>query len=144
MAYKKGRDFLLYVESATTADNFIKIGACRNLTWTATNGEVDVSNKDSAGNRELLEGVFGLAVNVSANGVYSDSDTVMESIRASFKAGTHREYVVVLPDTSANYLRCTAQITQLEFVGADQEITYSLTLAGTGGYTDTTTSVTLL
>lgn len=144
MSYKKGRDFLIYVESATTADTFLKIGACRELTWSLSNGEVDITNKDSAGNRELLEGAFNLAVSISASGVYNDTGTVMEEVRGYAKAGTHKEYIVVLPDTNNNLLRCTAQITSLEFSGADGEISYSIALSGTNGYTDTTTGATLV
>jgi TP901-1 family phage major tail protein len=143
MAYRKGRDFLLYAESTTTASTFIKVGGCRELTWSASNGEVDVTNKDSAGNRELLEGKFNMAINITANGVYSDTDTVSEELRTTFAAGSSREFVCTLPDTNTTYLRCDAIITSFELSGADGEITYNIGLSGTGGFTALTTSVTL-
>ena len=143
MAYRKGRDFLIYAESTTTASTFIKIGGCRELTWTASNGEVDVTNKDSAGNRELLEGKFNQAVNITASGVYSDSDATSEELRTTFAAGSFREYVCTLPDSSTTFLRCEGMITSLEFSGADGEISYNIAIRGTGGFTQTTTNVTL-
>lgn len=143
MAKRKGRDFLLYAESTTTASTFIKVGGCRELTWTANNGEVDVTNKDSNGYRELLEGNFNTTVNITANGVYDDTGTTLEELRTTFLAGSFREYVCTLPDTSTVYLRCEGLITNFEFSGADGEITYNLAISGTGSFSANTTNVTL-
>jgi TP901-1 family phage major tail protein len=143
MAYRKGRDFLIYAESTTTASTFIKVGGCRELTFAATNGEIDITNKDSAGNRELLEGTYNMAVAITANGVYDDAGTVMEELQTTFTSGSFREFVCTLPDTSTKYLRCTGLITNLEYSGADGEITYNLAISSSSGFTISTTSVTL-
>jgi TP901-1 family phage major tail protein len=143
MPYRKGRDFLLYAESNTTADTFVKVGGCRDLNWSASNGQVDITNKDSNGNRELLEGTFNLAVNITASGVYNDASTTNEELRATFAAGSFREFVCTLPDTATTFLRCTGQISSLEFSGADGEISYNISISGTGSFSQLTTAVTL-
>lgn len=144
MAYRSSNLFLLYAESLTTASTFIKVGATRDLTWTLSNGVTDVTNKDSSGNIEQLEGKAGLQVTISANGVYDDAGTTMEELRTTALNGSFREYVCVLPDTSTTYLRCEGKITNLEFnAGTNAEIAYSIAISGTGGATISTGGVTL-
>ena len=145
MAYQSSNTFLLYAESATTADTFLKLGGCRDLSVSLANGTVDITNKDSLGLIELLEGKAGVQMSITASGVYNDSDTVREELDTTMLNGSFREFAVKLEDTADKYLRCTGLITNLTYAGGTNgEVTYSLSITGTGGYTQSTGGVTLV
>ncbi|MCH8841078.1 MAG: S1 RNA-binding domain-containing protein, partial [Planctomycetes bacterium] len=73
MAGQKGRLFVLKAGDGGGPESFITIGGLRPTSFVINNAEVDVSDKDSAGKRELLADAGLQSVAITAGGVFKDS-----------------------------------------------------------------------
>jgi TP901-1 family phage major tail protein len=130
MPVQKGRDFLLKVGTGGPA---VTVGAMRTTRFTVNGEAVDVTNKDSAGWRELLAGAGKASVTVQASGLLSGnaqaSDFVSRVIAKSLDA-----YTVIFDN--GDKLEGSFQCASFEAAGEhDGEQTYSLTLESAGAIT---------
>ena len=131
MAAQKGRDLLLKVRTSTGPDVFTTVAGLRTTGLTMNEETVDVTNKDSNGFRELLDGRIVQSMQLQAEGVFKD-DTTFTKLRTLFLAGTNEEYQLVIPGASAGAagtFEGPFRITSLEVAGDyNNEVNFSITL----------------
>ena len=133
MAVTKGRDLLLKVGAVGSATT---VAALRTTTMTVNNESVDITNKDSAGYRTLLEGAGTKSITITCDGVFDDV-AVSETIRGYAMANSINTFSLYFPN--ADTLQASFQITSYERGGDhNTEETFSMTLESSGTWTYTT------
>ena len=135
MAAEKGRAFLLKLGDGGGPEAFTTIAGMRSHQITINNEIVDITNKESAGWRELLAAAGVRAVAVSGSGVFTDSAT---EIAAQGKAmdGSLNNYEIVFE--SGDKFAGAFIMTSLEYAGEHNgERTSNLTLESSGVITFT-------
>lgn len=130
-----GRLVLLKVITSGSPATYTTIAGLRDTTITINETEVDVTTKDDAGVRQLLEGNVLSSVTVSGTGVFTDSATI-NTLRSAALAGTHRGYKIEVVDsatTAGGTYTGSFRITSFENAGSyEGEANYSITLASAG------------
>ena len=131
MAAQKGAALLLKIN--TTGTTYVTVGGLRSTSITLNDEAVDVTNKDSAGNRTLLAdgGVFSLSI--SGSGVFTDS-AAEDALRTAMNASTFKNFQVIIPDFGT--YTGEFMVASLEYAGEfNGEVTYSVTLESSGAIT---------
>jgi len=127
MAVQKGRDMLLKVAEG---EGFVTVAGIRARTVSLNARTVDVTDSQSGGWRELLEGAGVRSMAVSGAGVFRDaaSDAVM---REAFFGQVAVGWQIVVPDFGV--FTGPFLIAALEYAGQhDGEATFAITLASAG------------
>lgn len=135
MAAKKGALFLLKAGNGASSEVFTTVAAQR-ATSLRINGEtVDVTDKDSNGWKELLDGGAIVSMSISANGVFKDGTSqILLETRAL--ARTLHNYQVVF-DGGRKY-EGAFQVVSVEYAGEyNGEHTYAVNLESSGTVTPT-------
>lgn len=144
MVAQLGRSLILKLgDGATPTEAFTTIAGLRDTTITIDNQTVDVTSKDDAGVRKLLDGKILQSFSVSGTGVFLD-DANMNTLRDAALANTHHNFQIVIPGTSAGggTYEGGFVITSFEESGSyDGEAQYSISLESNGGVTTTTEAV---
>lgn len=141
MAAQKGRELLLKLQTVVSPEAFTTIAGLRDTTLTINEQEVDTTSKEDSGIRQLLSGNILRSISVSGTGVFKD-DAAMNTIRDAALAGTHKEFQIIIPGTSAagGTYEGTFRITSFEESGAhDGSVQYTISLASAGAVTWTDT-----
>lgn len=132
MAAQKGSAVLIKIDVSGTATT---IGGLRSSTITLNEEMVDITNKDSGGNRELLANAGVQSLSISGSGVFTDS-TAEGQMRTNFGGASLQAITFVIPDLgnySGDFL-CTS----LEYAGEyNGEASYSMTFESSGTITFT-------
>ena len=131
MAAQKGAALLLKIN--TTGTTYVTVGGLRSTSITLNDEAVDVTNKDSSGNRTLLAdgGVFSMSI--SGSGVFTDS-AAEEAMRAAMNAATFKNFQVIIPDFGT--YTGAFMVASLEYAGEfNGEVTYSVSLESSGAIT---------
>lgn len=133
------RKLILKIGDGASPEVFTAIAALRDVTITETAASVETTNKDSAGNRTLLNDKTLVSMSVSGTGVFTDAAT-LDSVRTAFRTGTLNNFEIDVVSTDATTagetLNGAFQITQFEVAGANaSEINYSITLESSGAVT---------
>ena len=116
-------------------DSYVTLGGIRSSTITRNKEIVDVTNKDSAGNRALLGGAGIKSTTISGSGVFTDT-TSETTIVSAYDSNTLYNYEIVVPDFGT--FRGKFEVSSLEYGGEHNgEVTYSLTLESSGEITFT-------
>lgn len=139
MAAQKGLDVLMKIDISGTKTT---IGGLRSTSITLNDESVDVTNKDSLGNRTLLAGAGVNSISISGSGVFTDSAAEV-AVRTAFQAqqnttdGTTGQTAAFetfefrIPDLGA--YTGLFQITSLEYAGEyNGEATYSMSFESAG------------
>ena len=128
MAAQKGSAVLI---KQTISDTATTIGGLRSSSITINEETVDVTNKDSSGNRELLADGGILSMSISGSGVFTDSTAEQSFRSAAVGATTFQTFTFVIPDLGS--YAGTFQVTSLEYAGEyNGEATYSFSLESSG------------
>ena len=132
MAAQRGKALLLKVDVSGTMTT---VGGMRSTSMTLNDEMVDITNKDSGSQRELLPAGGILSMTISASGVFTDS-TAEQTLRSAYGTSTFKSYNVIVPDLGT--YAGTFQLTSLEYAGEyNGEETYSLTLESSNTITYT-------
>lgn len=137
MAYQKGSDFLLKIDTAPTGGpTFTTVAAMQTKEIQVSTELVDVTNQDSSGKwREALEGAGIKKVSVSGRGVFSDSAAEGAVVTSCVNA-TIKQYQVIVPGLGT--FQGLFQVTQCSLSGAhDKEVQYDVRLESAGAITYT-------
>jgi TP901-1 family phage major tail protein len=127
MAAQKGSLVLIKADVSGTQTT---IGGLRSSSITLNDELVDVTTKDSSGNRELLPQGGNVSVTISGSGIFTDAASE-NSVRGYFATGTLKTYSFIVPDLGT--YSGTFQISSLEYAGEfNGEVTYSITLESSG------------
>lgn len=89
MAKYKGRDLRIKVRVSTSPDVYTAVGGIRSESMTINSETVDVTDKDSAGWRNLLEGAGITSMSVKGSGVVSDNAVFTDHVMVAKMANTH-------------------------------------------------------
>ncbi len=86
MAKYKGKELVLQAKTASGPDVFTTVSAMRTTSMTINNETVDVTDKDGAGWRELLEGAGVQSMSVKCAGIISNAagyDFMLEAVMSN-------------------------------------------------------------
>ena len=123
MAAQRGKALLLKVDISGTMTT---IGGMRSTSMTLNDEAVDITNKDSGSQRELLPAGGILSMSITASGVFTDS-TAEQTLISAYGTSTFKSYNVIVPDLGT--YAGTFMIASLEYAGEyNGEETYSVTL----------------
>jgi TP901-1 family phage major tail protein len=129
MSKQRGDLFLLKVDT-TGGGAFATVAGLRSTGLNARLKPVETTNKDSGGQRELLDGAGIQAFTLTGAGVF-DSGSAHETVRSLFLARTRRDWRITRGDGSSLTAPCL--VTALDFAGDyDGEETFSITLESAG------------
>ena len=132
MAAQRGKALLLKVDISGTMTT---IGGMRSTSMTLNDEAVDITNKDSGSQRELLPAGGILSMSITASGVFTDS-TAEQTLRSAYGTSKFKIYNVIVPDLGT--YAGTFMIESLEYAGEyNGEATYSVTLESSGAVTFT-------
>ena len=130
MAAQLGKALLLKVDISGTMTT---IGGMRSTSMTLNDEAVDITNKDSGSQRELLPAGGILSMSITASGVFTDS-TAEQTLRSAYGTSTFKSYNVIVPDLGT--YAGTFMIASLEYSGEyNGEATYTVTLESSGAVT---------
>jgi len=139
MAAQKGLGLLLKIDTASSGSaNYATVGGLRSTSITLNEESVDVTNKDSAGQRTLLAGGGVQSVSISGSGIFTDSTTevLMRTTFAAQSGGSavFKSFQIIVPELGT--FSGSFQITSLEYAGEyNGEATYSVSLESAGAIT---------
>jgi len=137
MAAQKGRELLLKIgNNDGPPETFTTLGGLRSTTFTINNEVVDITNKDSSGIRELLDGGGTTSFSISGTGVFKD-DTSYANAETYCRTNAIHTMQLVDPD----FIRYEGEflIASLERGGEHNgETNYSITLENSGTVSATT------
>ncbi|WP_435007985.1 phage tail tube protein [Tundrisphaera lichenicola] len=127
MAAQRGRLMLIYSGSG---GGKTLIGGLKSTSIKMNNSVIDVSTKDTAGWRELLEDGSLKFFSIACQGIFKDSATD-ESIRSRAFSNSIDTYTFEFPN--GDIIVCDFQITGYERAGDVEGVeTYNYTLESTG------------
>lgn len=130
MAAQKGSALLLKVGDGASPEDFTTIGGLRSTSITLNDEAVDITNKDSSGNRTLLADGGIHSMSITGSGVFTDLASE-ETLRSLMNASTFTNFGIVLPDFG-QYVGAF-MVASLEYAGEyNGEVTYSVTLESSG------------
>lgn len=135
MAAQAGKDLLLKVEDDALPGTYVAVGGFRSNSFTINGEGIDITNKDSNGFKEMLDGAGVRSVTASGTGVFMD-DAIFTQVNTDVLAGSIKSWEVIIPDFGtyeAGFL-----ITSVEFAGEHNgEATYTINLESSGAVTFT-------
>lgn len=133
MAAQKGAALLLKIN--TTGSTYVTVGGLRSTSITLNDEAVDVTNKDSSGNRTLLADGGIHSISVSGSGVFTDAASET-TLKDAMNASTFKNFQVIIPDFGT--YAGAFMVATLEYAGEHNgEVTYSVTLESSGAITFT-------
>ena len=135
MSAQKGSDFLLKIGDGGGPEAFATIGGFRSNTFNINNETVDITNKDSAGYRELLNGGGVQSFSVEGSGVFMD-DAAFASAELAVRIKTTDNWQIIIPNFGT--YEGAFQLVSMKFGGEHNgEMKYSISLesAGAVGFT---------
>lgn len=130
MAAQKGSSFLLKISNGASPAVYRTVAGLRTTQMSINGDMVVVTNKDSAGWREILTGAGTRSVSVSAAGIFLGSDAE-SAIRSHALAGTLDHYELSFDD--GEKLRGSFAVQRLDYAGDfNGERNYTLQLESSG------------
>jgi TP901-1 family phage major tail protein len=128
MAAQKGGALLLKIN--TTGTTYVTVGGLRSTSISLNDEAVDVTNKDSAGVRNLLADGGVHSMSISGSGVFTDAATET-TLKDAMNAATFKNFQVIIPDFGT--YTGAFMVATLEYSGEyNGEVTYSVTLESSG------------
>ncbi len=136
MAAQKGRNILLKVESSPGSGTYNTAEGSKVTSLKLGNEVVDITNKDSAGIRQLLAGAGTTSIDITISGIFQDASNY-QLMRASARANTHLNYKFAFPATTNVEVYTGAfMISSFEENGDwKSEMTYTISLMSAGTVT---------
>jgi TP901-1 family phage major tail protein len=136
MAAQSGSDFLLKMGDGGGPEAFTVVGGFRSNSFNINNETIDITNKGSAGVRELMPGQGIQSFSASGSGVFVD-DVQFGLTHTAVQNKTADNWQVEIPDFGT--WEGPFMITSLEVGGEHNgEMTYSISLESAGALTFTT------
>jgi TP901-1 family phage major tail protein len=129
----RGVDILLMVNTGTDAvPVWTAVAGQRNATLSEESETIDITSKDSEGAFEYDYGFYGWTID--ADGVYVKNDVGYKELKDAIR--NKQKIKVRIQEEGVATEEGMALVTSAEFEGAyDAEVTYSISLQGTGKLT---------
>ncbi len=130
MAAEKGRAFLLKIGDGQPSESFATVAGMRSTRLSINSELVDITNKDSAGWRELLSDAGIRKVSVSGAGVFTNSQAESD-LQGKALAGTIANCRIVFE--SGDMFAGAFLVSALDYAGEHNgERSYTLSLESSG------------
>jgi TP901-1 family phage major tail protein len=133
MAAQKGASMLVKIGNGGSPETFTTIGGLRSSSITLNDEAVDITNKDSSGNRTLLADGGIHSISISGSGVFTDAASET-TLRGLINASSFSNLQFLIPDlgTYTGAFMCTS----LEYAGEyNGEVTYTASFESSGAIT---------
>ncbi len=137
MAYQKGSDMLLKIDTAPTGGpTYSTVGGIQTKELQISADAVDVTNQDSSGKwRELLESAGIKKMSVTGRGVFSDT-SAENQVHTCIINNTIKSWQLIAPGLGT--YTGLFQVTQFSVSGAhDKEVQFDIRLESAGAITFT-------
>lgn len=135
MAAQKGREFVLKISDGASPGSFTTIGGMRSTSFTVNSEQVDITDKDSSGYRELLNGAGVRSISITGSGVFKD-DSAYNTIQELALGTSDNQEEFQLVFGNSDILQGVFEVASLEEGGEhNAEQTYSITLESAGAFT---------
>ena len=109
------------------------IGGLRSTSITLNDEAVDVTNKDSSGNRTLLADGGIHSMSISGSGIFTDAASET-TLRSTMNASSFTNFQLIIPDFGT--YTGAFMVASLEYAGEyNGEVTYSVSLESSGAIT---------
>ena len=131
-----GRLLLIAMETGVEGSGtYATLGGLRDANINIANSTVDTTSKESAGIRQLLDGIVVRSISISGSGVFLNSAEI-KALRDAALAGDHKNFRLTTAGTVTGGVTYTGQfcVTSFEEAGAydgEQQYTLSLESGGT-------------
>lgn len=128
MPAQNGKELLLQVSDGI--GGYTTVGGFQSNDFSISGEAIDITNKDSAGFKEAMNGGANISIETTANGIFMD-DPEFERVHAAAMAGTHLDARITIPD----FMNYTGPfiVTSLSLSGATEEaVSYNITLQSAG------------
>lgn len=133
MTAEAGAGFLLKISDGGSPETFTTVAGLRTTSMTVTGASIEVTNKESAGWRELLDGAGVRRVSVNATGVFMNAESERR-VRQQVFSGALTAYRLVF--ANGDQVNATFQVTSLNYAGDhNNERSYTLSLESSGPVT---------
>jgi TP901-1 family phage major tail protein len=135
MAIFNGTDLILKVQAAAGAADEFKLMHSQNVSLTYNVDTIDITNKDSSGNRTLLGGTksFSLSADGLMDFVSTASTTDVDELFTSSRNRTAVTFTFALSTPAGFTYTGSGFITSLEISGGTEDApTYSVSIEGSG------------
>lgn len=130
MVAQKGRDILLKVGDTASPVVFTAVGGVRSKTLSISQGQVDITDADSAGWRELLASAGDIAVSMSGSGIFKD-DAQVNLLQDLVISGALRDFQMFFGN--GDYFQGLFQIASFEHSGEYNDAEqYSVSMESSG------------
>jgi len=133
MAAQKGSSLLVKIGDGASSEAFTTVGGLRSTSISLNDEAVDVTTMDSSNQRELLANGGIQTISISGSGVFTDAASET-TLRGKFGASTFSNFQIIIPDFGT--YTGPFMVASLEYSGEyNGEVTYSVTLEGSGAIT---------
>jgi TP901-1 family phage major tail protein len=130
MAAERGSAFLLKIGDGTATPTYATVAGLKTTQLSINGDAVVITNKGSAGWRELLSGAGVRSVSVAASGIFTGS-SAETSVRSLALSGSLQDYE--LSFEGGDRMRGKFLVTRLEYAGDfNGERNYTLALESSG------------
>lgn len=128
---KEGNVFLLKEGDGASTEAFVTVAALRATSYQINGEEIDATDKDDAGWRDLLPGGGLKTMSISADGIYETGETEQQNLRDRAMDGSINNYQL---DDGEEVIEGAFQVTSFEVSGDLNEVQqFSVTLESAGG-----------
>lgn len=133
MAIKKGREVLLQIEMTDGQEDFANLGGIKSKTFKFTNADHEVTNDDSSGVQELLEGAGPRAMEVTGEGVVTGT-AAFKKARDAARLGQFVRMRVIDPTESiAEQFTALFNVSECQQTGeSNAGVTFSISMKSSG------------
>ena len=138
MAIFNGTDLILKVQAAAGSANEFKLMHSQNVSLSYNVDTIDITDKDSGGNRTLLGGTksFSLSADGLMDFVSAGSSTDVDELFTSSRNRTAVTFTFALATPAGYTYTGSGFITSLEISGGTEDApTYSVSIEGSGDIT---------
>lgn len=135
MAQFPGRGLLIKISDGGNPKTYLTVGGIRPTNFTVNNESVDVTNKDSNGFREFLQGAGIRSIAVSGGGIY-DNGPGINKLEEAARLNTFADCQIVFPNGDS--VAGNFHVASFGYAGRhDDEQSWEVTLESAGAWTYT-------
>lgn len=116
MPAEKGRNILIQISNGLSPPTFTSVGGLQSRTITVNNEIVDITNDDTAPQRELLTGAGLKTLTFSGSGVFKDDEAIRRIENLAHNPDSNEEEFRFVFE-NGDYIQGVFHLSTLEFTG---------------------------
>lgn len=135
MPADKGRNFKIYIHTGGSPGSFVAIAGMQSRSLTINNEPVEITNDDTAPQRELLSGAGTKTLSISGSGVFKD-DQAINLFEDLANAPAENEEELRVEFENGDWYQGTFHLSSFEYSGEyNGARMFSVTLENAGTWT---------